>query len=135
MSPAEGEGEGDVEWDGLTDALGDKLAEGERDALGEREALLDPADGEADEEGEIDNEIERLVEALGELEAEGEREAEVTKSPISIKACPADIESTALRISRFLPILNEPFTPFSSFEDIPARKDEISKTFCLVAIG
>lgn len=135
-NPAEGEGEGDIENDGESDAEALKDADGDFEALGLREALGDVKtdEGLADAEGEIDGLAEELTDADGLLDALGDREADVTLSPISIRACPADKESLNFRMSRFEPNLNDPGIPLSSKEEIPPLKLVISYTFCLLAI-
>ena len=113
-NPAEGEGETETELEGLMDA--DKLAdaEGDLDAEGLREAEGEiRIDGETDAEGETDGEI------LGDKEADGEREddgdglaeADCKTVPKSFNAWLQESESTVLRISKWLPNLNEPRTP------------------------
>lgn len=126
VSPADGEGDGEVDPDGLTDADGEREAEGERLADGDLLAEGDDSEGETDAEGEREALIDGLADAEGEREADGERELDVTVSPISIKAWLQDKVSFIFLVSRFEPNLNAPFIPLSSKSLIAPLNDVIS---------
>ena len=110
VNPAEGLGEG------LTEDEGDGLAEGV--TLGD---ALTEADGLGVGLGLAEGDGEGLLLTLD--DGEGDNEGDLlADNPSSVNACPQEIVSLTLRISRFEPNLKAPGIPLSSKSEIPPRK-------------
>lgn len=89
-------------------ADGDRDPDGESEAEGEREAEVEALEGDCEADGDLDGEPDDEADAEGEIDELGLLDAEVTRSPISLKACPADKESLTFRMSKFVPNLKDP---------------------------
>jgi hypothetical protein len=94
VTPADGDGDGELDDDAVGDGLEETDTLGVTD--GEGEMPTDPL-GLVDGEGDFDE--------LTETDGETDNDGDIPPTPISINACLQDNESTSFRVSRFDPNL------------------------------